>query len=475
MTFLGLQPSGAVALIDVTSGARVTYGELCERADDIAARLGDGKQLVFLLNRNDAFSCIAYAATQLPGHALALLDGRRPMAEAMALIDAYHPDWVIGPDGTATALREQGLEIGRVETAAGGELVATSQPGARDLYPDLAVLLATSGTTGSSKYVRLSKASVEANARSIATYLGLTPDERAMASLPLTYSFGLSILNSHWLAGATTVLTAESVLQRGFWDAVREHACSSLAGVPYTYQMLERIGYREMDLPSVRTMLQAGGALDRRLTELYEAHMRERAGRFVVMYGQTEATARIAWVPPERLVEKLGSAGIAIPDGRLRIDESGLAEAGKPRVGEVIYEGPNVMLGYAERRADLIKGDELHGVLHTGDLGYLDGDGFLFLTGRSKRIAKVYGLRVNLDEVERMLRESGPAAVVAGDGVIFGFCAFGDATAMTELRMQLSRRLRLHHSALDLRHVSEIPVSESGKVDYRQVERWIPS
>jgi acyl-CoA synthetase (AMP-forming)/AMP-acid ligase II len=477
MTFLGLQPSGAAAMVDASSGEPLSFHDLLKHADAISALLGPRKQLVFLLSRNDRFSGIAYVATQLAGHAVALLDGSKPLAGHADVLAAYRPDWIAGPGGTADALGDGGLSVARVEAVAGGELLAMSDPEPADLHNDLAVMLATSGTTGSSKYVRLSAANVEANARSIASYLGLTPSERPITSLPIHYSFGLSVLNSHWLSGAAVVVSAESVMQRGFWDSVAEHRCTSLAGVPYTYQMLERVGYRDMDLPSVTTMLQAGGALDRGLTELYGDHMARKGGRFFVMYGQTEATARIAFVPPDRLADKLGSAGIAIPGGRLRIDASSTGEDvdhGAPATGEVVYEGPNVMLGYAERREDLAAGDELHGVLRTGDIGYLDDEGFLFLTGRSKRIAKIFGLRVNLDEVEMMLRESGPAAVIAGDDVIRCFCAFGTAESVAELRETLSRRLRIHRSALDLRIVTEIPVSTSGKIDYRQVERWIP-
>ena len=136
--------------------------------------------------------------------------------------------------------------------------------------------------------------------------------------------------------------------------------------------------------------------------------MAARGGRFFVMYGQTEATARIAYVPPDRLSEKLGSAGIAIPGGRLSIEPAGAGTMDGPVTGEVVYEGPNVMLGYATGSGDLALGDELGGVLRTGDIGYLDEDGFLFLVGRSKRIAKVFGLRINLDEVEAAMREHGP-------------------------------------------------------------------
>ncbi len=303
------------------------------------------------------------------------------------------------------------------------------------------------------------------------------------------------MLNSHWLVGATVVLSDHSVLQRRMWEVFDDEACTSLAGVPYTYQLLERVGFREMPLPSLRSLQQAGGALDRRLAALYRDHMAARSGRFYVMYGQTEATARIAVVPPDRLGDKLGSAGLPIPGGRLRIErdpteadprpataagqqpamdgEPGPHGEGAPLVGELVYEGPNVMLGYATSAADLALGDELRGVLRTGDVGYLDADGFAYLVGRSKRIAKVFGHRVNLDEVEALVREAGPAAVVGAPDAIWGFCAFGTAQELDDLGRRLAQRLRLHHSAFRFRRVEAIPTTGSGKIDYRVVQAWV--
>jgi acyl-CoA synthetase (AMP-forming)/AMP-acid ligase II len=206
--------------------------------------------------------------------------------------------------------------------------------------------------------------------------------------------------------------------------------------------MLERIGMRDMDLPALRTMTQAGGRLDPQVALRYA----ERA-RFFVMYGQTEATARIAYVPPERLAEKAGAIGVAIPGGELRVED-----------GELVYEGPNVMLGYAEERADLARGDELGGVLATGDLGHVDDDGFFFVTGRSKRIAKVFGQRVNLDEIEAAV--DGPAGAVAGEDRIELFAERGaDARA-------LCARFRLPPRSIRVHEVERLPVRASGKVDY---------
>jgi len=476
VSFLGLKPSDSVALVDTATGERLTYGGLIRRGRSIATKFGRDKQVVFLVARNDAFSAASYWGALDAGHAVALLDGHARMETTASLVLAYRPTWLAGPIGLGAQLAAVGATIEATTEVAGGELVRTSVGARPDVHRDLGLMLTTSGTTGSRKLVRLSVPNVEANAASIAECLGLTSRERPLAMLPLHYSFGLSILNSHWLAGATVVLTSDGVLQRGLWGTCDEEACTSLAGVPYTYQMLERIGFRRMALPSLRSLQQAGGALDRRLIGLYRDHMAQRNGRFFVMYGQTEATARIAVVPPDRLIDKLGSAGLPIQGGRIRIvldpdheDVNADAEA----TGEVVYEGPNVMLGYASTADDLALGDDLHGVLRTGDIGRLDADGFLFLVGRSKRIAKVFGHRLNLDEVESMVRELGPAAIVGGSDAIWAFCAFGTPEDVDAVARAVAAKLGIHHTGLRFRHVDAIPTTDSGKVDYRRVQEWV--
>jgi acyl-CoA synthetase (AMP-forming)/AMP-acid ligase II len=469
---LGLEPSARPAVIDAGSDTILSYAELIDRARDVSGQLGDARQLLFLFARNDLFGAVTYAAALLGHQPIALLDAKNPAASAAGLVTTYAPAWIAGPVGIGQQLASAGVPIERVVAAEGGELARTGYPDGLALHPDLAVMLTTSGTTGSSKFVRLSQANLDANATSIAGYLGLTESERPITSLPIHYSFGLSVLNSHWLAKATVVMTGESLIQKPFWEIVERYQCTSLAGVPYTYQMLERVGFRNMTLPSLHTLQQAGGALDRRLAEAYAAHMAERGGRFFVMYGQTEATARIAYVPPDRLADKLGSAGVAIPGGQLSIEPSSPETTDGRVTGEVVYRGANVMLGYADGPADLARGDELNGVLRTGDVGYLDGDGFLFLVGRSKRIAKVFGLRVNLDEIEARLREHGPAAVVGGQDRIWAFCAFGSDDSVGALAESFARDYRLHRSALEFRHIDEIPTTSSGKTDYRQVDAW---
>jgi acyl-coenzyme A synthetase/AMP-(fatty) acid ligase len=397
---------------------------------------------------------------------VALLDAGQSATAIGDLVSAYRAPWLVGPAGTATRLADVGVPVASTDEILGGELVRIGSAGSvasPSIHPDLQVLLSTSGTTGSRRFVRLSAGNIDVNAVAISEYLDLTPDDRPMVSLPLHYSFGLSILNSHWMSGAAAVLTTESEVQGAFWDQFRVNACTSLGGVPFTYQIFERVGFRDMKLPSLTSMQQAGGALDLRLTGIYAEHMAARGGRFFVMYGQTEGTARMAYVPPSMLPAKSGSAGRAIAGGRFSIES-----------GEVIYEGPNVMLGYAAGADDLATGDELHGVLHTGDIGYLDDDGYLFLEGRSKRIAKLFGLRINLDEMERTVREHGPAVVVDGGDGLWAFCAFGTDESVSALANGLARRYRISSRVLHFQRVDQIPTTASGKTDYQEVQGWIP-
>jgi acyl-coenzyme A synthetase/AMP-(fatty) acid ligase len=321
-----------------------------------------------------------------------------------------------------------------------------------DVHPDLALLLTTSGSTGDPKLVRLSRPAVLANAGQVAESLGVTGDDVAITTLPLFYSYGLSVLHSHLLRGATVVLERTGIMQKDFWAAVGEHGVTSLAFVPSQYEMLRRLRFDPARYPSVRTLTQAGGRLRTDLVTDFAARMDAAGGRMFVMYGQTEAGPRMACLPPEQLAGKLGSVGRAMPGGAFAVED-----------GEVVYQGPNVMMGYAETAADLARGDDLAGVLHTGDLGRLDDEGFLFITGRLKRMAKVFGVRINLDDVEKHF----PVAAVAGDDRLHVFTQDGDVRA---LRGKIAEWLGTHFTGVDVRTIPSLPLLPNGKIDYRALE-----
>lgn len=328
-------------------------------------------------------------------------------------------------------------------------------------HDDLALLLTTSGSTGAAKAVRLSSDAVRSNAVSIGTALGIDAHEVAPTSLPLHYSYGLSVLTSHLLAGATVVLCDGGVLSPGFWRAVDEHGATSLAGVPHTYETLDGLRWKPGRNPTLRTLTQAGGRLAPRLVRRFADLADDGGLRLFVMYGQTEATARMTVLPAERLRDKPGSVGCAIPGGRLAIDE-----------GEVVYHGPNVMLGYAEGPGDLALGDELGGTLRTGDLGRLDDEGFLWLTGRRSRVGKVFGTRVDLDVVERALDGVGPvAALDADDRVVVWSESDADEN---EVLARLVREFALPRAGFVVRRVTALPRLPNGKVDYQRLRATDP-
>jgi hypothetical protein len=274
------------------------------------------------------------------------------------------------------------------------ELLASYRE-ARPIHPDLALLLPTSGSTGDPKMVRLSAGNLQANAEAIASTLHLSGDDRAMTSLPPNYSYGLSVINSHLLVGAALVITEASVTDPGFWRAARAGGATVLPAVPYTFELLERVGFSAgTHLPTLRLMTCAGGPLPRERVMHWAGTGAVEGWGLAVMYGQTEATARMTVLPPELALCHPDSVGRPLPAGAIEVvtpDAHG--------VGDIVYTGPNVMMGYATNGADLARGPEISR-LHTGDRGYLR-DGLLHITGRQARFAKVRGLRIDLDNVER--------------------------------------------------------------------------
>jgi acyl-CoA synthetase (AMP-forming)/AMP-acid ligase II len=450
-------PASAAALFDSTSGRWYTHGDLRSEVARAAEALGTRKSLVFCYCRNNFATVAWYLAAVEAGHAVALLDDGLSAEFKAGLIERYAPELILGSseasvaaEGYDGAALGEGLHLSRRREGQEGEIA-----------PALAVLLSTSGSTGSPKFVRLTKDSVTANARSIIEGLAIGADDRAISSLPLHYSYGLSVLNTHLLAGAAVVLTNDGLMSPGFWQVFRETECTSFAGVPYSYQVVRRLGVEGLKIPSLRTMTQAGGKLQVDLVAQFHQTMADRGGRFFVMYGQTEASARIAILPHDKLPEKLGSAGRAIAGGSFEID----AEDGQS--GELIYRGPNVMMGYASGREDLALGDVQQGRLATGDLAHLDAEGFVYIEGRMKRDAKLFGLRINLDEIESMLRVHGPTAVIGAPDKLLIFCEHGDEESLTRYRMELAAKLKVNHRALEFHRLAQIPVTSSGKVDYQ--------
>ncbi|WP_232667175.1 AMP-binding protein [Pseudonocardia sp. TRM90224] len=456
--------SDAPAVIDADTGRVLSHRQLAAAAADFATQYEQPHELVFLFADTSVQTLVAYVAALQHRSPVALLDASMRPAGAQELVRRYRPTVVV--DATA----EIGPQLAGYHLASPG--VWRHERAAHPTHPALAVLLTTSGSTGSPKFVRLSRANLEANTSAIIESLGIDAADRAIATLPLHYSFGMSIVNTHLAAGGSVIRTGTTMLEPDFWDVVRRDRPTSLSGVPYTFHILRRLGLDKLDVPSIRTMTQAGGRLETTIVKEFHAEMQRRGGAFHVMYGQTEAGPRMTCLPSSSLPEKLGSAGLPLRGGTIEIcDELGEAVP-VGASGDVVYSGPNVMMGYAEQPADLALGDVHGNRLHTGDVGHLDDDGFLFVTGRTKRIGKIFGVRVSLDEVEQMLDADGPVAVVAGADKLLVYCeqpASGDQ--LDGRRRRLAHDLRLPLSSIRFSCMDALPKMANGKTDYQALER----
>ncbi|WP_430297433.1 AMP-binding protein [Sinomonas sp. B1-1] len=462
----------AVVVPGAAGSSTLTYRDLARRVDEVVRLLGPTRRLVALEPANDLPSLTAYLAALAAGHPLLVLPTGKPDA-AEAIIAAYDPDVVMRSPGLGTP--GLGTPVGGAESA---PAIHERRRGTRhELHPDLALLISTSGSTGSPKLVRLSSEGVEANASAIAQYLHLRDADRAATTLPMSYCYGLSVINSHLEVGAAVVLTDLSVVDPCFWDLARTERVTSFAAVPYTFDLLDRVGFADMDLPHLRYITQAGGKLEPERVRRYAAQGRRRGWDLFVMYGATEATARMAYLPPDLAAEHPHAIGVPIPGGSFRLDPvDGLDGPDGEPVHELVYSGPNVMLGYAEEPADLSHGRTV-AELRTGDLARRTGPGLYEIVGRRSRFVKIAGLRVDLGQVERMLAHDGVAAAAVGDDTRLvlavetahdgGPVAFPGPVADAKLvAKDLAARLGLPRAAVVVRPVESIPRLPNGKVDY---------
>ncbi len=458
------EPNKIAAISD--TGKQTTYGDLMQFTEKIHTVVPE-RSLVFCLCANQIGSLMGYVSF-LSAQIVPLLLSNDLDSELLSeLLDTYKPNYIWCPLDTHVHC----IEGNPILVECGYGLWQYSEEKV-ELYPELALLLTTSGSTGSPKLVRQTYQNIESNAYSIATYLELDDTERPITMLPMNYTYGLSVINSHLLAGATLLMTEESYAQKGFWSFFKEQGATSMVGVPFTYEILKKLRFFKMELPSLRYMTQAGGKLLPELHREYAEYAIQHNVRFYVMYGQTEATARMSYLPYEHSLEKYGSMGIAIPGGAFRLIDVNGDEITEPDiVGELVYEGPNVTLGYAECQADLAKGDERHGVLVTGDMARRDEDGYYYIVGRKKRFLKIYGNRVNLDECERMIQgnfENLECACVGEDDHMRIYVTQADKER--EILDFITSKTGLNFKAFDIIYRDEIPKNDAGKKQYKALQ-----
>ena len=405
--------------------AEYTYEQVWDMGDELTAGYQE-RELVLLQCSNDVESVAAYLALLRKKCPVILLGKDMEPALAEAMRQTYRP----GTDG--------------------------------EINPELALLLSTSGSTGAQKLVRLSYDNLQSNCDSIVEYLGLTESERPITTLPMEYTYGLSVIHSHVAVGATIILTNRTFFNKEFWDMIEEQKATSIAGVPYSYEMLfNRLKLDEMDLPNLKTLTQAGGHLNPELQERIGKWAKETGRRFFVMYGQTEATARMSYIPPDRCLDKIGSIGIPVPGGKIELSEE----------GELIYYGANVSLGYATCREDLAKPDENKGRLETGDIAYRDEEGYLYISGRKKRFIKLQGKRISLDQIQEVLQEKVTEEIACTGKDDTGIIVWIAGKDREDEILDLFRDTwGIRGRMVEIRTIEQIPRNTSGKILYKDLK-----
>ena len=428
------------ALAVVAGDRRVTYEQLRTLVDERAAELDLPDRSVVVLTGPAGIEWIVTYLALLQGGQVPLLAGDH----VDRLVAAWKP-------GALLSTSAQGCAV---ERHPGGT------PGAAVPHPDLALLLSTSGSTGSPKLVRLSHQNLAANADAIVAALGLTAEDRGITSLPLHYCYGLSVLHSHLAAGAGIVTTTASVVDPCFAAAVHDGGVTSIAGVPHTFDLLDAGDADRVLAPSVRLLTQAGGRMAPEARGRWRIRAAANGAELVVMYGQTEATARMAYLPPALGEVCPNAIGIAVPGGELRIDPVADRADG---VGELVYRGPNVMMGYATDVEDLADGATLH-ELRTGDLGRFDPEHGVFeIVGRASRFIKPFGLRIDLDVIEAQLGAVLGEVAATGDDEHLVVAAPGEDPEVVRHLVQDACGLPGHRVTV---LVAPIPRTSSGKVDH---------
>ena len=457
------QPKDTIALID-NEGNRVTYGELAEVMDTVGIQ-AEPRTLLFLLCKNTVGAMAGYLGFIEHDVVPVTLNAKTDDDLLQNLMDVYTPAYIWAPSEEAGRFSYE-----TIFECFGYVLLKTGH----NRYPlndQLQLCMTTSGSTGSPKLVRYKRGNLEANARNVAKAFGWTKDERPICDLGMQYTMGLNVINTHLYVGATVLLTTYNLMSADFWDYIKKERATNFTGVPFSYDIFYRLHFDRMDLPDLHTLSQGGGKLtDARFVQLAE-FAKKTGRRFIPSFGTTETSARIACLPAELAETKTGSIGRAIPEGELfLIDENGNVLTDPVAEGEMCYRGPNVTMGYAVCREDLMKGDEFKGEYHTGDLARRDEDGCYYVTGRLSRFLKLLSYRVSLDQCERLIQqEFGIDCACSGTDQRMNIY-ITDADRQKAVLDYISEKTGLFKNLFKVFVVPEIIRNDTGKVRYKEMD-----
>lgn len=459
---LELKRTSSKALID-DSGEYLTYGDLATQIVQCKSYL-PSRSIVFILGENTN-SVVSFIISCLENQWV-------PLVLAKDLDEGLLENYIITYQPNAIFCREKlNLTTFPFEKVIpwNDYSLQVLHHEKHQLYEKLGFLLPTSGSTGSPKLVRHSYENLSFSAKSVSNFFRLSTSDVGLAVLPVYYTMGFSVISSHLQAGATVYLTNFSITDKGFWEIFKNAGITILTGVPYTFEILFKMRFERINIPSLRIVSQGGGKLSETIWDSLVSYAKKNKLEFIPTYGQTEGTARMSFLESSFVESKKGSIGKAIPGCEFEIWDSNDQVINETVAeGELIFKGKNVTLGYAENLLDLMKGDERNGVLSTGDIVRRDDEGFIYIIGRKKRFVKVYGLRISLDEIEQLIRNQFNIDCFAAGTDTQIKVYINKEGIETTVKDWLSNKIKLFHQAIEVNFISEIPRNSSGKVIFVQ-------
>jgi len=379
-----------------------SYKKILLKVKQISLKINK-RSLILIIASNSVDSIVGYVSFVRSNHVSILLDKSFKLEYINSIVQKYKPNYIYCPN----EYFENEKNYYKIFRFKNYNLIKTNFNQQHKINEKNLLLLSTSGTTQSPKFVRLSSENLTNNTKSIIKYLKINSNHKTITTMPMGYSYGLSIINSHLSVGSKIIITNKTIFDKDFWNILKEYKITSFGGVPQFYEFLKKLKFEKFNLPNLKYITQAGGKLDNNLLKYFGNICKKKKIKFFVMYGQTEASPRMSYLVWNKFLKKLGSIGKALVGSKFKIINKNGQYIKKPFVsGELVYFGKNVSLGYASSLNDLSKGDKNKGKLLTGDLAYKDGDSFFYLSGRKSRISKVFGIRINLDDIEKNLKKN---------------------------------------------------------------------
>lgn len=452
-----------VAIVD-DGGNQFTYGELEDLSLRYKAVIPERNLVVILCDYS--IETVSFYYCQMMNHVVPILVDKKLRTDLISrIIEKYEPQFIWCFQNISDKISPF---VKKVIIQSENYLLIQTSFRNIEKNPDLALLLTTSGSTGSSKMVRLSYDNLRCHANAAINTLDFSSEDRGITTLPMFHCYGLSVLHMHWMIGASIYLTEYSVLNTRFWDFFEKAQITNFAGVPYLYDMLKQIGFLDNNYKSLRFLTQAGAKFSDEQQKEFGRKLQEKGIKLYLCYGQTETTSWISRLSCEKILQKIGSVGNPVPGAFVTVENPN--DKGK---GEIVCRGQSICLGYANDKQDLIRSDDNLGCLYTGDIGYIDEDGDIFIRGRKARFVKLLGERVSLDELEILLSKHFETVqfICTGEDDELRIYYLAEDCPEEKILEFCSRELSIPRRLVKCYFINEIPYTKSGKIRYADLSK----